>query len=105
MRAGKLRHRVRIQVATESISQSGSVSTDWRNVESRWAEISPIAGGEQVQGEQRIASKTHQVRLRYFDGLTTQHRLLFGTRVLEIVSINTIDEIKREMVLDCRETP
>jgi SPP1 family predicted phage head-tail adaptor len=47
---------------------------------------------------------THKITLRYFDGLTTQHRITFDTRVFNISQVlNTAERNLETVVLALEE--
>ena len=102
IRAGQLRHSVAIQSATES-RDSYDVDFAWATVATVRASISPLSGTESIVADQEQATATHKVVMRYWSGLTTSHRLLWGSRVLEIQSIVDVDERNRRIELLCKE--
>jgi SPP1 family predicted phage head-tail adaptor len=65
--------------------------------------IAPLSGEEFMLAQQLKAGTSHKITMRYYPDLTTHHRLLFGTRTFEIVSIRNVDEMKVEHELLCRE--
>ena len=104
MNSGQLRHRIIIQVATEvQAATTGEVTKTWATWQTVWASIEPISGREYWQAQQTHAELTHKLRIRYLPSLTVRHRVLFGTRVLEINAVQNLDERNIEMVLLCRE--
>ena len=103
MRAGALRHSITIQQTDETRSATGSVTNTWSTFAKVRAEVRPTTGIEQVAGDQVVADVTHQVRIRWYDGVTPKMRVLFGRRVLEIIHVINLFERDREMNLLCRE--
>ena len=103
MRAGKLRHPVTIQTAAETQDAFGEATQVWSSAITCWASIEPLSGRELLQGDQIIAECSHRVRLRHDTNVTTKARLLFGSRVLEIVSASDRAEKGAEMELLCKE--
>ena len=106
MRAGRLRHRIAIQAATESKGATGQTLRTWSTVTTVWAGIEPVKGEERLAAQGVAAKLTHRVILRYgaYASLTSAHRFLFGSRIFEIVAppVNR-DERNIEWLCDCRE--
>lgn len=103
MRAGKLRHRIKIQQLTGSDDEFGEpleAYSDWAVV---WANVAPLSGREMWQAKQVEATTTHQVEMRYLAGVDAKMRILHGTRVLQIDSVVNVDERNRRMLLQCTE--
>ncbi len=103
MESGKLRHVVAIQASTPSRDAAGKTSQSWSTAASVRAAFISHTGREFVQAQQIQAEMTHMVRIRHYSGLTTKHRLLFGSRVLGILSIDHRFERGREMIIQCKE--
>ena len=101
--AGKLRHRLSIQEPAKTRAGDGTVSESWLTLAVVWASVAPIRGRELIEAQRFESQVTHRVRMRYYAGLTAQHRLLFGTRVLNIESVLNKEERNVEMELMCRE--
>lgn len=100
MQAGRLRHRIEIQVAsTADGSFSKSQSVNYSTVTTVWGEIRPLTGKEFVHGRANDAQVTHEVTIRYYSGLTPRHRLKFGTRIFNIVQLRDIEERNRMMIV------
>jgi SPP1 family predicted phage head-tail adaptor len=104
MRAGKLRHQVSVQSATDTTDGRGSTTQSWSTVTTVWASVEPISGRELLRGDQVAADVTHRVRLRAPGlTLTPRHRLLFGSRHLAIDRVINVEERGEEYELLCHE--
>ena len=103
MRAGRLRHRLKLQEATETRDGHGGITRGWVTYSVRWASVEPLRGQELFAAQQINAEITHRVRLRYCDDLTASHRLVFGSRSLNILSILNPEERNRELEVMCKE--
>lgn len=102
---GRLRERVKIQSdAKASDGAGGYTLTTPALVAEVWAAIEPLEGNEQIQAMQTEAKATHRVTIRYREGLKPSMRLLYGTRVFEVVAppIDT-DERHSTLTMLCRE--
>ncbi len=102
-RAGKRRHLLQVQAPTQVQDSCGDTSSTWATAVTRWASVEPSGGSETEQAGKTISGVTHTVEMRYYAGLTPKHRLLWGTRVLQIEGAVNTEEIGVEHVLSCRE--
>lgn len=109
MQAGKLRHRIEIQALTQAQDAYGDTAPSevddsaWATTTTRWASISSLTGSEYLKASGEGSNITHFVRLRYLADLTPKHRIKFGTRIFNILSVNIVNEIASEMQLFCKE--
>jgi SPP1 family predicted phage head-tail adaptor len=103
VRAGRLRHYVTVQQATETQDTDGSVIQTWGTYAQVYAEISPKSGSEDYAAAGINASVVHEIRIRYLDGLTPKMRIVYGDRTFEIVGVVNWGERDREQLLTCTE--
>lgn len=105
MRAGRLKHRIAIQTASESRGATGQVTRTWTTVKTVWAAIEPVKGEERTAAGGVEARRTHTIILRYgaYPDLTSACRFVFGPRVFEIRAAVNSFEGNYEWVCDCRE--
>ena len=99
---GRLRERVTIQQATESRNALGETTLAWTTFAERWASVEGVSAREALELGQADVSITHRVRMRYVDGMTHNMRLLWRSRVLEIVSLLEYAN-RSEHVATCQE--
>lgn len=99
----RFRHKVIIQQATETAGDTGGVETTWSTWRNAWVMIEPLTGKEAIEGDRLEAVSTIRIRMRYCEGLTTKHRILFDTRVFEINSAINVLERNEEYELLCSE--
>jgi len=85
--AGKLRERVIIQQAAEARNSLGETTLSWAAFAERWASVEGVSSREALELGQVDVSVTHRVRMRYVDGMTHNMRILWRSRVLEIISL------------------
>ncbi len=106
MPAGKFRHRVTIQSASESRDTTGELLLTWSAIERGevWASIDPLSSTERPDSSQQQAIATHTVIIRHSNlTVTHKHRLLFGSRVFNILSVLNQDERSIFYELTCEE--
>lgn len=106
MRAGELRHRVTIEALTRTKEAGGGSTEAWlplvANVPAR---VTAASSRETYVAEHLSARVTHSVKMRYRDGLIpTKHRLLWGSKVLDIQSVIPVGGLRVELRLLCEET-
>lgn len=103
MRAGTLRHRVRIQQLVQTGDGMGGIMETWQDVAVVWAAVEPLQGRELFEAQQVRAELSHRVRLRYRPDIAPKMRLIHKGRVFHIESVINRDERNRELVLLCAE--
>lgn len=103
MEAGKLRHRVYLQSKSATRDSYGAEVVTWVTEKTVWAAIEPLFGREYFLAHQTQADVDYRIRIRYYDGLRPDWRILFGTRIFEIKSVINMVERDREMILMCKE--
>ena len=84
MNAGQLRHRIAVQEKTETRDERGGVIETWTTVAVRWGSIEPLRMRELFLAQQVDARVTHRILLRYYPGLSNQHRLVHENRVFHV---------------------
>ena len=99
-KADTLHHRVTLQVMTTVTDDQGGQVPTWADVSDLWAKIEPIKAWEKMQAAQLQTPVTHKVLLRYNSAVTNKHRLLFGTRVMNIKEVINVEELNEW--LECR---
>ena len=104
MLAGKLRHLVNIQQASETRTSSGSVSTTWFTKQTDiHADVEDLEGNELQRAQAINADATVSVTLRHQPLLKSKNRFVFGDRTLQIVHVSQGKNRKGETVALCRE--
>jgi len=97
-RLGPMRHRIVIQLATETQDTYGDTTFAFAKVREVWAEVKPVSGTESFDQEQVDARITHRIRMRYFDGLTASHRIVHRSRNFHIIQVINTDERRIETI-------
>jgi len=87
LRAGPLDTLATIYTPTEGTNSIGEpVLTYTTEFATRWIEIIPMSGSEQVASLVSIGTVTHRIRMRYLDGLKPKMRVVADGRTFEILS-------------------
>lgn len=103
MHIGRLRHRVAIQTAATSRTDSGFATQTWTTQETVWASVEPISGRELMEADQVEGAVTHRVRMRYTANATRKARLVHDSRTLEILAVIDKQDRNSELELLCQE--
>lgn len=108
MQISRLRHRVSLQrlLPGSPAQDAGGVPDEqWTTLFTCWADVAPLRGRELVAAQQVASEVTGTVRIRYRSDfqLTSKDRVLFDTRVYDVVSVVNHDERNREVILYVRE--
>lgn len=101
LKAGNLRHRIAIQEQTQTPDGLGGFTLAWSDVTglgSVPAAIWPLSSKEQLDAMKLESLATNRIRIRYRPGITSKNRILFGSRVFNILGapIN-LDERGRQL--------
>lgn len=94
MRSGLLRDYVQIQRNSPTQGDSGELIDNWTHLAYTWCRIRDATGEEAIT--------THQIRMRYRDIMHTD-RIVFGSRIFDIVTVLDTEGMKRNLVLEARE--
>lgn len=111
--AGDLKDRVSLQKNDAvGVNPSGQpAQPQWVTYAERWAKVEPLSGKELWNAQQAGADVSVRVTMRP-DGLVgptaeveldSKHRLLFGTRMLNIVYIRNVEERGERLEVYCTE--
>jgi SPP1 family predicted phage head-tail adaptor len=105
LRAGQLRRSVAIQATTDTRNSVGEPVESWATITGGtvWASLEPLTGREYQTAGVIAAEASHMVRIRYLANITPKHRVLFGSRVFDILGVRNIEERQRMTELFVRE--
>ena len=103
MRAGTLRHVVTIQAPAVTKNTRGAEVVTWSTLATVRADVRTLSARELVANDQVTPIAQHLITLRYRTGITTKHRVLWGTRYFGITSVLETDNRLRSLTLACTE--
>jgi SPP1 family predicted phage head-tail adaptor len=109
MHANECRHTIQIQQKSVSLDDYGQQVNTWTTLVTTKASIRPARRSEEkVSGGQVMGSLTHTIATRYQSDLglpidMAAMRILFNSRVINIVSARILEEKNRWIVFDCIE--
>ncbi len=105
VRAGILRHPIFLQREIESVGEIGQVIHTWTNLYHTRAHISPVNGTEWYINDHLQNEVTHNIVVR--DTRTTKHtpkdRIIFGTRIFDIIKILNFEERQMHLMILAKE--
>lgn len=103
---GSLRERVTIQTFTDTSDGGGGSTRTWTNLATVWANVKPVqrrSNQEQVDAGRLASLQLYLVTIRYRTGFDTTARLLWGSKYLNIRSLENRDERKKFWTMECEE--
>lgn len=101
--AGKLRHRIQLQQPSVTRDAFQGAVDSFTTVAEVSAQVEPLGGQELFNAQAVLAESTHRVTVRYRADVAADWRVLYGSRVLNIGSVNDVGERRRELELICAE--
>ena len=84
---GQMRERVTIQKPVERQNPFGETTLEWEDEGTVYASVMGVRAADYFAAQQAGVLVTHRIRIRFFPGLTHQHRLVWRGRVMEVSSI------------------
>lgn len=89
MRAGRLRHRVVVERATDGTDAYGDQVQTWTTLATVWAGIEPLSGREYLSAAHIQADVSTRIVMRGIPGvtLTPKDRIRYGARLFDIKQI------------------
>lgn len=86
--AGALDRRITFQRKVGDDSFNGAGKEPWQDVATVWAQVQDAlpSRGERLTEGLTMATRPSRVRIRYRGDITSDMRILYGARVMEIVS-------------------
>jgi SPP1 family predicted phage head-tail adaptor len=100
---GQLRQVLTIQEPPSGTGSRGERTGDWSDVATVRARVETLSGDEIIQAHQLAGMCSHRVTIRYKSGLDIRQRFKFGSRYLNFVFINNVEECNRLCLILCRE--
>jgi len=103
MRIGKLKHLGSIEKYVNTPDAMGGIAKQWELMTEAYCSLKPLNGNEKYVSQEKHATATHQVLMRYVGGLDTKMRLLVRGRIFEIKAILNINEEDKMLQLIVEE--
>ena len=87
IKAGAMRERITVESPEEARNTLGEATLSWATYAIVWASVDGLSSREMLQAQQANAVASHKVRIRFLQGLSHTHRLVWRGRVMEIASV------------------
>jgi len=107
MNSGRLRHVITIQTPTKTVNSAGDTVLSWASLTGGAnirASVDQIGGLERYQSEHNKAIADFKVIIRHLSTVTRQMRIAWGSRTLNIVSVDADRTDGRYMIIKAKET-
>ena len=105
MKAGRLRHRIKIIALSKTADGYGGQDETETLVSEVWASVEPLRGQKLFEAQQVNAKTDTRILLRHLDSLAPSHIIGFGTKRYRILSIVNTSERNYEDTLMCESLP
>lgn len=90
MRAGSLDRLIAIEHAAAAVSDAGTPIKTWAVLRNVWAQMLQSNTGDRDGAGGAATEQSLTFRIRWFDGLTLEHRVVYSGQTFEIKSIREI---------------
>jgi len=105
MKAGRLRHKIKIIALSNTPDGYGGGTVEETLVAEVWASVEPLRGQKLFEAQQVNAKTDTKIVLRYIDGLVPSNIIGFGVNRYRILSIVNVAERNVEFNLMCERLP
>lgn len=96
---GEFNKRLTIQVLTQSADGQGGFTDSWATYLQTWAKFEQLSQREAYYAQQMESPAQYRFTMRYRAGVTTKHRILYGSRTLNITRVDNVNEAGVLLVL------
>jgi SPP1 family predicted phage head-tail adaptor len=105
MRAGELRHAVKVQRPHVTRDSYGAEVVSWVELGTFWCSAVPVSGREYFSASQVNSETTVRFRLRNLAGLTTGDRIQWAGKPHDVQAVLDVGGNGRELELVAIEVP
>jgi SPP1 family predicted phage head-tail adaptor len=98
-----LRQRLTLEALERTSDEGGGFTETWIEVATLSAALRPIGGGERVETGRLAGTITHEVVLRYRQGVVPAMRFRKATRIFHILAVIDVEERRRWLKCLCEE--
>lgn len=102
MRAGELRHRVRVQEKVITRDAIGGEMITWKDRGTVWAEVEPLAGRELFAAQQIQPEATMRFGLRYWSEIKSEWQVIWQEQTFDVLSVIDVGARRRKLQLLAR---
>ncbi len=107
--AGQLNRKVQLQKKVGVKDEYGQESLSWVKISDCWASIKPLTANQKLRAMASESTLTCTVAIRYSASLmpptlADAWRIVYGERILDILSAQDMYDMHSHIIFDCRET-
>lgn len=102
-KTGSLRHRLTLQSNTPTVDSVGGQVDSYATYATVWGSLRPMRGKELINAQQIFAEVDHKAVIRYNATIAPTNRVLFDSRIFEVLAILDWDEMKVWQELSLKE--
>jgi SPP1 family predicted phage head-tail adaptor len=99
----ELRHRVTLEAPVRTPDEGGTAVITWSAVADVWAAVRSVGGRERVEADRLAGRITHEIRIRWRDGVDATQRFRLGARLFLIHAARDPDARRRVLLCTCEE--
>jgi len=99
----ELRQRIKFQALSRTPDGQGGWLESWSDFTEVWAKVTPTSARERQFSQQIQPTTTHKIVIRWMEGLTTEMRILFEGRILQIHGISRENEERWFLNIEAEE--
>lgn len=100
---GALRYRLLLEEPLRTPDGGGGVSISWSPAATVWGAVHAKTGIEKLSAGRNSSKISHEITIRYRDGVLPSMRFRQDGRVFEILAVLTLDQEKRWLRCLCEE--
>lgn len=101
--AGVLNKRITLQEHTETPDGEGGFTESWSDVGTYWANVKPLSARQVFQYRSSNVIATHVIKVRAQVPVEEDNRILYGSRVFEVLTSENEDEANVLKWVTCKE--
>jgi len=101
--ASSANKRLTVQADTPVSDGEGGFTHSWSTIGTYWAELSPMRAEQKFKYKSVQVEATHYVKFRGEIDINENHRILYGTRIFEILTVEDIRERGFKKFVVCNE--
>lgn len=104
MRAGNLRHKIKIQTIGSNTNDFGEIEQgNYQDFKTVWSSITPISGKETFLSSKDFATVTHKIKIRFIPNLNASMQIDYMGRKFKIKNIRNFAEKGNELEILAEE--
>lgn len=101
--AGLLNKRITIQEATETSDGRGGFTEGWLDTMTCWACIEPLFAKQIFEYRSLNVNASHRIKVRASITVEENNRILYGTRIFEVLTVENESESEVVKWITCKE--